>query len=92
MSRKRKGKYQPLQSKKKKSRQSPSLAVSRTSTVLPVEEAATDIGATGVEPVVVQPEMALAARNPELLVELRRIGILAAVMLSALIILVIVLG
>ena len=92
MAKKRKGKYQPLHSKKKKSRQSPVSAVSRPATAFPVEETAAVISATEVEPAIAQPAMAVAAKNTELLVELRRIGILAAVMLSALIILVIVLG
>ena len=89
MSRKRKGKYQPLQSKKKKSRPSPLLAVSRQATAPRVEESVAAVSAVDVKPAAVQTPMAV--KTPGMLVELQRIGILAAIMLVALIILVLVL-
>jgi len=91
MAKKRKGKYQPLQSKKKKGRTIPALAVSRPATPPVAEETAAAPVAVEARTAIAQ-ATAVAVKTPELAFELRRIGILAVVMLAALIILVIVLG
>ena len=87
-SRHRKGKYQ-LPSKKKKGRRSPPAIVSQKKAAPRVEV-----------PVATVPEVAATSpripapavvKNPELVVELRKIGILAGVMLAALVILVLAL-
>ena len=90
MSRKRKGKYQPLQSKKKKGSKSPATVVSRQETAPRVEEVMAAVSAVDAKPAAAQAPVVVKA--PEMLVELRRIGILATVMLATLIILVLVLG
>ena len=90
MSRKRKGKYQPLQNKRKKGKQSSSLAVSRQQTTPGIENAAAAVSMASPEATAVQAPAMVQA--PELVAELRRVGVLALVMLSALIVLVLVLG
>jgi hypothetical protein len=85
-SRRRKGRFQP-QVKRKKARQSRPLAVSQP-VVAPLAE----------EAVVATPQVAAASpapvmvKNPEVVAELRRIGILAGAMVAVLIILALVLG
>ena len=92
-SRKRKGKYQPLQSKRKKGRQSPPLAVSRQEkvqeTVSPVEDTAAIVAIAKIEPTATP--TSVVVKIPELIVELRRIGVLATVALVILIMLALVL-
>ena len=90
MSRKRKGKFQPLQSKKKKGSKSPAAIVSRQETPPRVEEAVVAVSAADVKPAAKQATAMFQA--PELVVELRRIGILAVIALVTLIILALVLG
>jgi hypothetical protein len=90
MSRKRKGKYQPLQSKRKKGRQRPEAIVSRQETAPRLEEAVVAISAVDVKPAATQ--VAAVVKAPEMVAELRRIGILAVVVLATLIILALVLG
>ena len=90
MSRKRKGKYQPLQSKRKKGRQRPEAIVSRQETAPRLEEAVAAISAVDVKPAATQ--AAVVVKAPEMVAELRRIGILAVVVLATLIILALVLG
>ena len=89
MSRKRKGKYQPLQNKRKKGKQSPSLTVSRQQTARGIEDVAAVVTATSPEAMAVQTPAMVQA--PELVAELRRIGVLVLVMLAALVVLALVL-
>jgi hypothetical protein len=84
-SRRRKGRFQP-QVKRKKGRQSRPLAVSPAAAP-PVEEAVSTVP----EAAVVSPAP-VVVKNPEVVAELKRIGILAGVMVVALIILALVLG
>ena len=90
MSRKRKGKYQPPQSKKKKGKQGPSLAVSRQQTAPGIEDVAAAVSVASPEATAVQASAMVQA--PELVAELRRVGVLALVMLSGLIVLALALG
>ncbi len=91
MSKKSKGRYQPLQSKRKKSRPIPQMAVPRPPVLSPPEETVDTVILADTGPSAA-PVSAAMAKTPELVVELRRIGILAAVTLALLIILVFVLG
>lgn len=88
-SQKRKGKYHQ-QRKKKKGRQNTPAVISRQETVIRDEEpVATMPEVTVASPAIQAPTM---VKNPELIAELRRIGILAGIILAALILLALVLG
>jgi len=90
MSRKHKNKYQPLQSKKKKGKQGLSLAVSQQQTVPGIKDVEAVESGLKLEAAVVRtPAM---VRTPEIIAELRRIGILALVILATLILLTLMLG
>ncbi len=85
-SKKRKGKFQP-HSKRKKGRRSHPVVVSQQQAAPRAEKAVAampEVAATSPAPAVV--------KNPELATELRRIGILAGIILTALIILALVLS
>jgi hypothetical protein len=88
-SRKQKGKHKQL-SRSKKGRQSPQVAVSQQGITTRAEGTAVIIPEAAVSPPAAK--TLLVPRNPELLSELRRIGIFAGIVLSALILLAIVMG
>lgn len=91
-SRKRKGKFKQ-QNKNKKGRQSPQVEISRQEITTRAKE--TPAASAIMPEVAVSSPVAKAQifnRNPELLSELKRIGIFAGIMLSVLILLAIVLG
>ena len=88
-SRQRKGKLKQ-QSRSKKGRRSPQVAVSRQEITTRAEEAPTIIPEVAVSSPAAKAQ--IFNKNPELTSELRRIGIFAGIMLSVLILLAIVLG
>ena len=88
-SRQRKGKFRQ-QRKSKKGRRSPQVVVSGQEATPRAEEAITSIPEAAVSSPAAEAQ--IITRNPELFFELRRIGILAAIMLAALILLAIFLG
>jgi len=88
-SRQRKVKFRQ-RSKSKKGRRSPQVAVSGQEATPRDEEAVISIPEVAVSSPVVEAQ--IITKNPELLFELRRIGILAGIMLVALILLAIFLG
>jgi len=88
-SRQRKGKFKQ-KSKSRKGRRSPQVAAFRQEATPRVEEAVTSIPEVAVSSPVI--EVKVITKNPELFFELRRIGILAGIMLVALILMVIFLG
>ena len=92
-SRKRKGRFQP-QSKRKKGRRSHPVVLSQPEAAPPAEEATPPVEekVTAVAEAAAAPPAPTIVKNPEVVAELRRIGILAGTMLTALIILALVLS
>jgi hypothetical protein len=88
-SRQRKGKFKQ-KSKSRKGRRSHQVAVSGQEATPRAEEAITSISEAAVSSPAIKAQ--IITKNPEILFELRRIGILAAIMLTALILLAIFLG
>ncbi|MEE8194697.1 MAG: hypothetical protein V3T73_04275 [Dehalococcoidales bacterium] len=90
-SRRHRGKYTPP-NKKRKDRRSPPTIAAQQITAVQVSEPAIIPPEVAALPESVPPPIATDVKHPDLAVELRRIGVLAGIMLAALLLLALLLG
>ncbi len=90
-SRRRRGKHTPPSKKGKDRRSHPAIAAQQI-TAVQVSEAATAPPEVAAPPESVPPPIATDVKHPDLAVELRRIGVLAGIMLAALLLLALLFG